>query len=73
MTKTQGIAAYDGDVLIGLVTYIIEGPVCEIMSLDSVREGQGVGTKLLHAVTEAVKQAACERIVLITTNDNWEL
>ncbi len=70
MTKAQGIAAYDDETLVGLVTYIIEGPVCEIMSLDSVREGQGAGTKLLDAVTETAKEAGCERIVLITTNDN---
>jgi ribosomal protein S18 acetylase RimI-like enzyme len=55
---------------VGLVTYRIEGEECEIVSLDSLREGVGVGTALLEAVQEAARRAGCQRVWLITTNDN---
>jgi ribosomal protein S18 acetylase RimI-like enzyme len=54
----------------GLVTYRIEGSGCEIVSLDSLVERRGVGSRLLEAVVEAARAARCERIWLITTNDN---
>ena len=43
---------------------------CEITSLDSLREGQGLGTKLIDAVVEEARKQNCRRVFLITTNDN---
>jgi DNA-3-methyladenine glycosylase I len=54
----------------GLITYNIEGKECEIMTINSLQEGMGVGTALLDAVKETVKEAGCKRLWLITTNDN---
>jgi len=54
----------------GLVTYQIEGNACEVVTLDSVREGLGVGTALLEATEGAARQAYCRRLWLVTTNDN---
>jgi ribosomal protein S18 acetylase RimI-like enzyme len=54
----------------GLVSYELAGEACEITSLDSTREGLGVGTALLAAVREAARAAGCTRVWLITTNDN---
>jgi ADP-ribose pyrophosphatase len=52
----------------GLVTYRVEAEECEILSLDSLRSGYGIG--LLDAVKQAAQQAGCWRLWLITTNDN---
>lgn len=54
----------------GLVTYSIRGADCEIISLDSLQEGHGVGTALLQAVADEARRAGACRIVLTTTNDN---
>ena len=56
--------------LIGLLTYHIEGPVCEIVTLDSWREGLGVGTALIEAAKQTAARAGCWRLWLVTTNDN---
>ncbi|MDP4088611.1 MAG: GNAT family N-acetyltransferase [Bacillota bacterium] len=70
MKILDGFAAYDLDTIVGLVTYRIAGGWCEIMSLDSLREKQGVGTALINKVAEKAAEAKCSKIKLITTNDN---
>ena len=54
----------------GLVTYNIEGKDCEIMTLNSLQKGMGIGTTLLDAVKAAAEEANCKRVWLIITNDN---
>lgn len=66
----RAFAADDGRELLGLVTYHIEGAACELVSLDSRREGIGIGGALLEAVANAAQAAGCRRLWLITTNDN---
>lgn len=63
------IAALDGE-RVGLLTYQIADGACEVMSLDSTRPAQGVGTALIEAAIEAARAAGCRRLWLITTNDN---
>lgn len=70
MTATDGFVIYDNKEIIGLVTYRIKDDECEIMSLDSLREKQGIGTALLNKVIEAAKGVNCSKVKLITTNDN---
>jgi GNAT superfamily N-acetyltransferase len=54
----------------GLITYRIEGAACEIVTLNSLVEGHGIGTALVQAAREAAAEAGCQRLWLITTNDN---
>ena len=54
----------------GLVTYRIEGDGCEIISLDSLKEGMGIGTALIEAVAQEAGKRGCRRVFLSTTNDN---
>jgi GNAT superfamily N-acetyltransferase len=54
----------------GLATYRIAGAECELLTLNSTREGQGVGTALVDAVIAAAREARCTRLWLTTTNDN---
>lgn len=56
--------------ILGLVTYIIRPEECEIISLDSIVEGRGIGSLLVQAVERHALEQSCTMISLITTNDN---
>jgi ribosomal protein S18 acetylase RimI-like enzyme len=70
MTKLDGYAVYEGEQIIGLITYRMTEQDCEITSFDSFRENQGIGTEMLHKVIETAKSKNCRKMKLITTNDN---
>jgi hypothetical protein len=57
-----GFAAFDGEHVAGVVTYLIEGDRCEVVSLDAVTEGAGVGSALLEAACTAARAAGCKRV-----------
>ena len=69
-TSLPGFVALIDGRAAGLATYRIEGSDCELVTLDSLDEGRGVGTALIDAVKAAAKQQRCGRLWLITTNDN---
>jgi ribosomal protein S18 acetylase RimI-like enzyme len=54
----------------GLITFLCREGEMEVTSLDSLREGQGLGTKLIDLVVEEARSRKCKRLSLITTNDN---
>ncbi|MEL3971726.1 GNAT family N-acetyltransferase [Rossellomorea oryzaecorticis] len=67
----DGFAILNGEnEIIGLITYVMEKKECEIISLDSLEEGKGIGSALLQEVERAAILNKCERVKLITTNDN---
>ncbi len=66
----EGFIARDGHEWVGEITYQFSTGGCEIVTLDSEREGQGLGTKLINAVVEDARKQNCKRVFLITTNDN---
>jgi len=68
--ELPGFAAMADDRPVGLVTYRIEGGECEIVSLNSLVEGGGVGTALVDAVKTLAVYVPCKRVWLVTTNDN---
>ena len=68
--KLQGYVVIVNDKLKGLITYCIENNECEIVSLDSLIENQGIGSSLMYKVIEMAKEHKCKRVWLITTNDN---
>ena len=70
MTRVEGITAEENGEIIGLITFLCYGDTCEIVSFDSLRENQGIGTALLNWVIRIAKEKRCSRIALITTNDN---
>ncbi|MDQ0888885.1 GNAT superfamily N-acetyltransferase [Paenibacillus sp. V4I9] len=65
-----GYAVLIGDKITGIITYNISDGACEIVSLDSKLEGQGIGTKLIDLVIVKARESNCERVWLITSNDN---
>ena len=68
--ELPGFVAWRGDAIAGLITYHIENRACEIVTIDSVQSGVGVGIALIEAVKQSARQAGCHRLWLITTNDN---
>ncbi len=54
----------------GLLTYRIASGELEIVTLNSLREGLGIGCALVAAVVEIARRSTCRRVWLITTNDN---
>jgi len=68
--ELDGFVGFNGKNPVGLLTYRIEGPDCEIVTIDSIAQGEGVGTALINAVRERAKVKGCRRLWLITTNDN---
>lgn len=65
-----GFIAMEGTEIVGLVTLHIHEHACEIVSLDALRKGQGIGTALVKAATQWARANRCTRVWLITTNDN---
>ena len=63
------VAEADGR-LVGLATYVVSTDEAELLSLDALCEGRGVGSALLDAVVGAAQAAGARRLVLVTSNDN---
>jgi len=68
--KLPGFVAVRDGFQIGMITMEIDERGCEIVSLNSKREGIGVGSALIEAVRREAVKAGCTRLWLITTNDN---
>lgn len=60
----------DDHEIIGLITYHMTLQTCEIISLDSLEEGKGIGSRLMQVVEEGAAQQQCNLLTLVTTNDN---
>jgi len=67
-----GFLAKSGSETIGLITYFIKDNQCEVISLNSMLEGRGVGTALLRVVGQEAIASACKRLWMVTTNDNLD-
>ncbi|WP_433511433.1 N-acetyltransferase family protein [Nonomuraea sp. CA-143628] len=65
-----GYLAFDGGELAGVVTYAREDDTVEIITIDAVIPGRGVGKALLDAVRAAAAEDGVARLRLVTTNDN---
>ncbi|MEV4012784.1 GNAT family N-acetyltransferase [Nonomuraea angiospora] len=63
------IAEIDGE-LGGIITYARRGDSVEIITIDAVMPGRGVGAALLDAVRAVAAEDGAARLWLITTNDN---
>jgi ribosomal protein S18 acetylase RimI-like enzyme len=68
--NVSGFIALDDNEWIGLITYTFLETDCEIVSVDSLQENQGIGTSLVEKVVEESRANQCRRVHLTTTNDN---
>jgi ribosomal protein S18 acetylase RimI-like enzyme len=63
------VAEVDGEP-VGLITYHVEGLDWEIVTMDSLEPGEGIGSDLIYALRQEARRAGARRLWLITTNDN---
>ena len=66
----QGFICKQNNKIAGLITYHIVKKDCEIVTLNSEIENEGLGTRLINKVINVAKTNQCKRVWLITTNDN---
>ena len=64
------LALDDGGRLVGVLTYVVDGHRCEVLTLHAAEPCRGVGTALIEEVERVAVEAGCRRLWLITTNDN---
>ena len=64
------LVADDESGLAGVLTYVLDGEACEILTLHAARAWQGAGTALIQAAERVARDRGCRRLWLLTTNDN---
>ncbi len=68
----QAVIALDINERVGAATFRIDGDNCELVSLNVLTPALGIGTRLVEAVQGIAQANRCQRLTLITTNDNIE-
>jgi GNAT superfamily N-acetyltransferase len=63
------VAQADGE-RAGLATYVLDRRECELVTIDALTIGAGIGGALVEAVADAATEAGAALVRLVTTNDN---
>lgn len=67
----MGLALVDRhDEIVGLVTYHVDGPSGQIVTLDTIVRGRGFGGRLLEAIENKFHNLGLGRAWVLMTNDN---
>jgi len=70
-SDVEGLALVDhNDEIVGLVTYHVEGPAGQIVTLDTILRGRGFGRRLLEIVENKFHNLGLGRAWALMTNDN---
>jgi ribosomal protein S18 acetylase RimI-like enzyme len=69
-SQLPGFVAVLEDDPVGLLTYEIQDDSCELVTLNALRPGVGIGSLLIQELKRLVVKAGWARLWLITTNDN---
>jgi len=69
-SNLPGFAAIEGDRIVGLITLHIDGSACEVVTLDAVVRGKGLGRTLIEYAKKFARKHSSTRLWLITSNDN---
>jgi ribosomal protein S18 acetylase RimI-like enzyme len=64
------LVAEEGERRLGLATFRDEDGELEVVTLDALEPGRGVGTALIEALAREARERGRARLWLITTNDN---
>jgi GNAT superfamily N-acetyltransferase len=64
------LAESDDGEIAGVLTYVVSGRECEILTLHAARQWRGVGTALVEALERLAAERGCRRLWVLTTNDN---
>jgi ribosomal protein S18 acetylase RimI-like enzyme len=68
--QLPGFIVFEKEIPVGLITYSLDKDECEIVTVDSLKSGKGIGALLIDAVFGMARESECKRVWLITTNDN---
>ncbi|MEK6703514.1 MAG: GNAT family N-acetyltransferase [Planctomycetota bacterium] len=68
--KLKSFVAQRRGEFVGLVTMNIVPPEAEVITLQALAQGEGIGSTLLHFAECVAQYAGCRRIFLTTSNDN---
>ncbi len=70
--KLPGLIAEIEGESVGLITYEIYGRECELITMNALKSGLGIGSALLGKLAGIARDHNCRGIWLITTNDNLD-
>jgi len=70
--RAPKLIAEDAGAMVGLLSYLIDGEGCEVLTLHAAQLHRGVGTALLDAIEAIATSSGCRRLWLVTTNDNTD-
>jgi len=66
----EALAAYHDGKLAGVATWLLDGPVIYLATLNNISGERGVGVALLDAITQLGRQKGSALLRAIVTNDN---
>jgi GNAT superfamily N-acetyltransferase len=66
----EGLAAYHDGRLAGVATWLLEGPVMYLATLNNISDQRGVGIALLDAAMALGREKGSALLRVIVTNDN---
>jgi len=70
-SDVEGLALVDHlDEIVGLVTYHVDGPAGQIVTLDTLVRGRGFGRRLLEIIENRFHKLGLGRAWALMTNDN---
>jgi ribosomal protein S18 acetylase RimI-like enzyme len=64
------LVAEENGRLVGLLTYVVTGGDCEVLTLHMDERRRGLGSALIAEVKQIARRSGCKRLWVITTNDN---
>ncbi len=72
LEEVDALIAWSEDTPVGAATYHHDVEGCELLSINALQDGLGIGTALLSAVEKTAREAGLNRVWLITSNDNLD-
>jgi ribosomal protein S18 acetylase RimI-like enzyme len=66
------VVAEEGGRVVGVITYVIDGDRCELLTVHAAERQRGIGKALFQRVRRIAVAAGCRAIWVITTNDNLD-
>lgn len=66
----EGFIAEENGEKVGLITFDVRNNKMELVSINSLKPGKGIGTMLINEAMKTAKERKIKKIFLVTTNDN---
>ena len=70
--ELPGLVATDTGRRVGLLTYADDGETVEIVTIDAVGTGEGVGELLINGIAQVAVDLGVRHLKVVTTNDNLD-